>query len=282
MREQVHALEEDRAFVELSPWRVVQASGSDALTWLNDLLTAELAGLLEGESRRALLLDRTGRVRADIHAARVPDGILLLQDGVQPVSALDLLDPYVLSSDVTLADRSDELTLYATTGSPQEWGAMAFRPSVLGRGVGLAVPRAERGAVRERLGQELVEVGREAAEILRIRGGDARYGVDFGEGTLALEAGLDHLIDRAKGCFVGQESVARVRNLGHPPRTVLRLRSPGSLFPGEPVMDGERQVGSVTGIAPLDDGSHAVLTLVRWDARDRPLATRSGTPLSPR
>ena len=63
-----------------------------------------------------------------------------------------------------------------------------------------------------------------AYELWRIARGDPRMGVDFEAGSLPAESGLERLIDMTKGCFLGQESVAKIRNLGHPP-TVLAPRS---------------------------------------------------------
>ena len=78
------ALEEGRAFVDLSGMRKILVAGDDAERWLNDLLTAGLADLRVGDARRSLLLTPTGRIRADLHVARTFAGFLLLQDGRQP------------------------------------------------------------------------------------------------------------------------------------------------------------------------------------------------------
>src|SRR5262245_60133113 len=86
------ALEEGRRFLDLSPWRKVAVSGTVAVGWLGDLLTADIVGLRAGEACRSFLLTPTGRIRADIHVARPPvghpardqDGLLLLQSPDQP------------------------------------------------------------------------------------------------------------------------------------------------------------------------------------------------------
>jgi tRNA-modifying protein YgfZ len=277
--DQIRALEDGRAFVVLSTWRAVLAEGSDALPWLNDLVTADLAGLVEGEARRTLLLDRTGHIRADFHVGRIPEGLLLLQDDVQPRSVADLLELYVLSSDVSLHDRSGDVTVFAGTGIADAWGPGTLRPSPFGSGAMIAVAAERADQTRDAFAQELVEVGREAAEAWRIRRGEARVGVDVGETALPGEAGLDRLVDQTKGCFLGQESVAKVRNLGHPRHVVVNLSAPHSLFPGEPVVADGTQVGMVTGLAPRDDGAYAVLARVRWDAREADLATAKGVSL---
>jgi folate-binding protein YgfZ len=113
-----------------------------------------------------------------------------------------------------------------------------------------------------------------------VRRGVARFPVDVDEDSLPAEAGLEPAIDLAKGCFLGQESVAKVRNLGHPPRVVLALRAEGPVGPGEPVVTGGREVGRVTSAAPAPDGM-ALLARVRWEARSEALTTVAGEPLRP-
>jgi len=116
----------------------------------------------------------------------------------------------------------------------------------------------------------------------RIRHGLARFPVDLDPDSLPAEAGLDvePLIDRTKGCYLGQESVARVRNLGHPPRVVLGVRAESSLRPGAPVRSNGADVGLVTSVEPR--AGLAGIVRIRWDARDRELSADGGIPLERR
>ncbi|HET7928017.1 MAG TPA: hypothetical protein VFM40_00525, partial [Actinomycetota bacterium] len=100
--EQLEALERERAFVDLRGWGLTEVRGADALGWLNDLVTASVGGLAEGEALRSFLLSPTGRIRADVRVLRAREGagFLLLQDTAQPETIADLLAPYILSSDV--------------------------------------------------------------------------------------------------------------------------------------------------------------------------------------
>ena len=72
----------------------------------------------------------------------------------------------------------------------------------------------------------------DAVEVWRIRAGRPRMGADFDRTAIPAEAGLEALIDTTKGCFLGQESVARVRNLGHPPRVLRHLQGDGQVDAG--------------------------------------------------
>src|SRR5436309_6107929 len=89
--EELAALDDERAFVDLRSFRKIRVSGADATSWLHDLVTANVAGLEEGGSARSLLLSPAGRVRADFQVTRDTDGFLLFQDDAQPESIAGLL-----------------------------------------------------------------------------------------------------------------------------------------------------------------------------------------------
>ena len=258
--EQLEALEQERAFVDLQGWRLTEVRGADAEGWLNDLVTASVDGLPEGEALRSFLLSPTGRIRADVHIlrARSGDGFLLLQDTAQPDAIADLLEPYVLSSDVELA--------------PADPRGLLVKPRP-GLGWTAAWEARDDGSV---------PAGPEALEAWRIRHGLARFPVDLDADSLPAEADLDvePVIDRSKGCYLGQESVARVRNLGHPPRVIVGVRAETPLRPGGPVRSRGAQVGSVTSVEPR--GGSSAMVRIRWDARDTELTADGGIALERR
>jgi folate-binding protein YgfZ len=280
--EAVEALEAGRAFVDLSPWRKIVVSGSDAEAWLNDLLSADLAGLDRGSTRRSLLLSPTGRIRADVTVAATTYGIVVIQDPVQPHAIDRLLEPYVLSSDVVIEDHTADLGLLAFAGPAlASLEGERLRPSALGPGEDVLLP-SQAVADTRRAASDLVEASPDAAEAWRIRHGAARFGVDLREDSLPHEAGLEEAIGYHKGCFLGQEAVARVRNLGHPPFVIVAVTADGSVQAGDPVRDGTSDAGVVTSSAPLADGRTAAIVRVRWAARDATLRTPAGTILRPR
>jgi len=257
--------------------------GADALRWLDALLTADLEDLAPGRARRALLLSPTGGVRAAVTVARPEGSVLLLQDPVQARPVLELLAPYVLSSDVRLQDRTGELALLAFPGReepPAVSGGWASAPSVLGRGVDLILPAEERGRVLGELRGASEEASEEDVEAWRVASGIARFGVDGEEGDLPAECGLEDAVSFGKGCFLGQEAVAKVRNLGHPRRVLRHLEATGPVRAGEPVLADGREAGAVTS-AGVRGGGWFALVRVRWEARDAPLRTASGAELAP-
>src|SRR6266576_5680937 len=110
------ALEEERAFLDRSSWRKVRVTGADAVTWLGDLLTADIVALEPGRGCRSLLLTPTGRIRADVQVARRDDDLVLLQAPEQTEHIGLALSTYVLSADVSLEDRTNDLALFTVPG----------------------------------------------------------------------------------------------------------------------------------------------------------------------
>jgi folate-binding protein YgfZ len=254
LEREIEALDEGRASVTLEGFRTVEVGGADAAAWLQDLVTADVLALAPGQAVRSLLLGPTGRIRADLHVFRPPEGFLLFQALDQPSSVDDLLAPYVLSSDVTLRERPvpDLVAVPAI-------GGWTFAPAG---------------------GEGHDRVSAAALEAWRIRRGVARFPVDLDEDSLPAEAGLDDgvVIDRVKGCYLGQESVAKVRNLGHPARIALGLRADEAVRPGDPVLGDGSEAGVVTSVeAPGSAG--AVIARVRWTSRDAELRTARGAVL---
>jgi folate-binding protein YgfZ len=232
--------------VDMTEWRRVLVTGSDALEWLDDLVSAGLSGAVG--PRRSLLLTPTGRIRADFHVMpRFAGGILLIQDPVQPKPIQDVLAPYVLSSDVVLAPAQEPIT--------SEWIGDALNPD----GGGEAIPL-------------------EAFDEWRTHEGIPRLGVDLDEDSLPQEAGWERFIDFTKGCFMGQEAMAKIRNLGgHPNRVIRALRADAPVVAAERLFANDQEVGVITSAAETD-----VIARVKWDARDDRLVTESGTSLRDR
>jgi hypothetical protein len=253
---QLRALDERRAFVRPAA-RTVAVSGQEAATWLNDLVTAGVEVLADGASVRSLILSPTGRIRAEFHVLRAGHTFLLVQTSDQPEPLDEILAPYVLSSAVEVGHAPRTPVLVP---GPRGWSALDEAPT------------------------GIEEVDAAAGEAWRVERGIARFPVDLGTDSLPAEAGLDvpPVTDTGKGCFLGQEAVARVRNLGHPTRLVVALEADGAVAAGETVVSNGSDVGIVTSAATRPNGGTALLARVRWDARAEPLRTASGATLRPR
>jgi len=272
LREQ-RALAEGRASVDLSNRGVVTVTGPDRLTWLTDLCTQVLTGLSPGDSALALILSPHGHVEHELHVVDDGETTWLV---VQPGTAESLVT-YLRSMQfmlrVEVADRSDayavvwepvrELDPDAPTwlvpadfagvgqvdaGSDRGGDATKYvgdRPAHFG-GREVIVPRADlqgRLAARE-------PAGSWALEALRVAAAVPRLGLETDHRTLPHEVGwIGPGVHLAKGCYRGQEAVARVHNLGHPPRRLVLLHLDGSdeQLPahGDAVVVDGREVGWV-------------------------------------
>ncbi len=257
-------------------------TGNDAFAWLNDLVSADLTGLGTGQSRRSLLLSPTGQVRADFTVLALDPGFLLLQDPAQPNPIDALLERYVLSSDVALEDRTEEMALFAIPNRsepPDLVGADFSTPSCLGDGVDALVPMARHADVATALTQTLLRAGMDDVEVWRIFRGIPRFGIDVTEEDLPQEGALEDAVSFNKGCYVGQEAVAKVRNLGHPRRLLLQVEAATGLSPGEPVCVDDTEVGRVTSAAQTPRGTRA-FAKVRWASKEGPFTTAGRAPLA--
>ena len=280
--EVLEAITTGNAFVDLSSWRKISVAGSDAFQWLNDLVSVDLSGMRPGDARRSLLLSPTGRVQAEFTVTTPGDAFLLIQDPEQPRGVDDLLSKYVLSSDVSLEDRSGDLALFALPQRPLAPGAVpatVSSPSCVGDGVDTLAPMRNHDDLVTFFDEGLLRpLSREDLETWRVFAGVPRFGVDVTEDDLPQEAGLEGAVSFGKGCYLGQEAVAKVRNLGHPRRVLLHVEAAASLAPEEAVCADSTEVGKVTSAVRVNDLTRA-FAKVRWDARDEALSTSQGATL---
>jgi len=277
-------LRSGKAFADLSYWRQVAVSGADALEWLDDLVTADLSDLAPGRARHALFLAPTGGVRASFTVAVPGEGLLLVQDPTQPRAIEELLEPFILSSDVAVEDRTGELAIFAFPGltePPDTPGTARSAPSCLGMGADLMAPGKGHDSLLRFLSEPYAHAGDEEVEAWRIAASIPRFGIDALEGDLPQESGLSGAVSREKGCFPGQEAVAKVDALGHPRRLVLALEADGPASPGDAVLLDGSEVGEITSSVTFGDRT-LLLARLRWEARDGRLRTGLGTELGPR
>ncbi|WP_019632871.1 YgfZ/GcvT domain-containing protein [Actinomadura atramentaria] len=256
------ALESGTGFVDRSNRGVVRVTGPDRLSWLHSLLSQRLDVLPPHEPTQALLLDANGRVEHHLHL--VDDGEAVLAH-VEPGAAPALtafLDRMRFMLRVEVADVTGE---YAAVTGPASFPGPAF-PDVAGLTTTL-VPRAELAALTAASG--LRPAGLWAYEALRIAAHTPRFGLDSDERAIPHEMGwIEDAVHLNKGCYRGQETVARVHNLGRPPRRLVFLHLDGSVdrLPahGDPVeIPGGRTVGFVGSAARHHELGPVALALVK-------------------
>ncbi len=266
------ALAEGDAIVDLSDRSVITVTGPDRLTWLDSLTSQALTRLQPGESAETLLLDPTGRLE---HAIRVvDDGITtwLLVDGSQGASLSAWLERMRFTLRVEVADRTADFATVGTLGTPPLPAAAPNAVPLVWVDPWSEVPQgghqyatvdrhpAADWTYREVLVERGVNLGAHAAagtlalEALRIAAWRPRLATEADEKSIPHE--LDWLrsaVHLNKGCYRGQETVAKVHNLGHPPRRLVMLHLDGSdgvLPPADAeVLLGDAVVGRVTSSA---------------------------------
>jgi hypothetical protein len=239
--------------VDRSHRPVLKISGPDRLSWLHSLTTQGLEHLKPGDSAEALILSPQGRV--EHHLTLTDDGTstwVHVEPGTAP-ALLDFLASMKFMLRVEAEDVSADYSVLTLMG-PQR---LAETPAGVaariddGDRTDLIVSRADiadtAAAVRA-AGADLA--GMWAYEALRIAAGRPRFGLDTDDRTIPHEVGwIDTAVHLSKGCYRGQETVARVHNLGHPPRRLVLLHLDGSAdrLPrrGEGILLDGTQVGTV-------------------------------------
>jgi folate-binding protein YgfZ len=285
--DEADALEGGGAFTVLDGYDRIAVTGADAVTWLNDLLTAEMAGLRPGSAARSFLLTPTGRIRAEVRAIRREFGVDLLERSGEPRSIAALLEPYVLGSDVALGEPEPVSIVALASTEPRHVdeqlraaGAEPSTPSTLGTGVEAVFTVHRLDDARAALASSGArEVPPHAAEVVRIRRGIPRWRVDVVADSFPVGARVDDAVASAKGCFLGQEAIAKIRNLGHPPTVLRHLMTPAEARAGDPVCTATAPVGEVTSAAPAAGGT-VLLARVDHRAADVPLALAEGSSLA--
>ncbi|MFJ7149352.1 YgfZ/GcvT domain-containing protein [Streptomyces sp. NPDC100445] len=224
-REQ-RALADGTGFVDLSHRGVVTVSGADRLSWLHLLLTQHVSELPAGEATEALILSANGHIEHALYL--VDDGTTVwahVEPGTQE-ALIAYLESMKFFYRVEVADRTaDTAVVHLPAGSITEPPKEAVvRETPYGRD--LFLPRA---GLEEFAAAHGPAVGILAHEALRVEHHRPRLGFETDHRTIPHELGwIDTAVHLQKGCYRGQETVARVHNLGKPPRRLVFLHLDGS------------------------------------------------------
>ncbi|HUC00671.1 MAG TPA: glycine cleavage T C-terminal barrel domain-containing protein [Solirubrobacterales bacterium] len=269
---QYRQLREECGLLDRSERAVVAVTGPDAAEYLQGQLTNDVEALEPGEGQYAALLDRKGHMQSDLRVLRVgAEEILLEVEEVAREAVVRHLSMYSIGREVAVADRSEERTVLSLIG-PRSAELAGTAPlledaceATTVAGVGVVAAGSAEGvdlivasAERERLHSALLEAGAVevspvAAEILRIEAGRPRFGAEMGTETMPAEAGIvEQAVSFTKGCYIGQETVARLHYKGKPNRHLRGLRLSAPAAPGAAVRLGEKEVGRLgsTGVSP--------------------------------
>lgn len=272
------ALRESAALVDL-PWlERLRVTGGDRVTFLQGMLSNDVAKLAPGGGCQALLLNEQGRTLAELLVLASDEALVL--DGVASAlaAARPALERFIVADDVELMEPSEPQRTFAVLGpeaaavlerlglpTPAEPYAHApaamleTEPHVVrvpSPGIGgflVHVPLAAAAAWwRHGLDDgRAVAAGLDAFEVLRIESGVPWHGRDVTGETLALEAPYEAAISFRKGCYLGQEVMERVTARGHVNRKLVGVELTGDVVPpaGARLFAGDREVGWVTSAA---------------------------------
>jgi folate-binding protein YgfZ len=237
------ALAEGKAWADLSHRSVIEISGEDRLMWLHSLTTQHLESLEPGMWKEALILDPQGHVEQQLFLVDDGSSTFIHLDRVSAPALLDYLAKMKFMLRVEVKDVSDTFAILKAPGKTDEIGG----PFAL-------VPRDELAATTAAFATANLQIGMWAIEAERVAQGRARIGLDTDHKSIPNELGLLHkAVHMNKGCYRGQETVAKVFNLGHPPRRLVLLHLDGSVVDipshGDPVVYEGKEIGFVGSVA---------------------------------
>ena len=270
------AVREAEGLVDRSDRGHLLVTGSDRARFLHGMLSNTVEGLETGAGNYATMTTPRGQTLSDVWVYCREEGFLLETEPGLQTKLMSSLDRYLVADDVRITDVTGLQATFGVHGP----GSRALIARVLGE---VSTDLAECQTVVRTLGRtevtvtarsysgepgydarieadgalrlwnELISagarpVGTQAMEALRIESGIPRYGVDLDERVVPLEAGLHHAVDFTKGCFIGQETIAKMHNLGKPRRFLVGLRLEADTVPPSetPLRDGEKQIGWIT------------------------------------
>jgi folate-binding protein YgfZ len=231
------------AWADLSHLQIIAVSGSDRLKWLHDLTTQHLTELPVGQWSSALILDPHGHLEYQFNLVDDGQTTWLAIDPGYIDTLIEYLQKMKFMLRVDVRDASTEFAVLRAPGAATDLGG----PFAL-------VPRAELKDMQETFGATAMQVGTWALDAERVAAGRPRIAFDTDHKSLPNELGvLNKSVHMNKGCYRGQETVAKIFNLGKPPRRLVLLHLDGSQVvmpaPGTAVMNGEIQVGFLGTVA---------------------------------
>jgi folate-binding protein YgfZ len=269
------------AIRELGERSLVRVTGGDRIRFLDGMLTNDVASLGPGAVCEALQLDRKGHILAELWVVVLEDAVLLDAASGDESELYEILDKHIIADDVELEHLGswDRIGIEGP-GAAAAIEAQGLRMPAPGRfetdergriwlaggtlgshGARVLGERATIEDLRRALG--LSQLSAEAGEVLRIDAFLPAHGLDFGERNFPQEARLEGLVSSTKGCYVGQEIVARIDSRGAVNRLLVKLRTEAPVSRDAEIRAGGASVGRVTSAAVSDETGPIAMGYVR-------------------
>ncbi|CAN2223882.1 COG0354 Predicted aminomethyltransferase related to GcvT [Candidatus Nanopelagicaceae bacterium] len=212
------ALEAGTAWADLSHMNIVAVSGADRLQWLHDLTTQFVSNLQPGVWMPSLILDAQGHVEFQFNLVDDGSTTYLVLDPGYVEKLVEYLTKMKFMLRVDVRDASSEFVVLRAPGAADSIGG----PFAL-------VPRDEVDQMKQTFGEVATQVGTWALDAERVAEGRPRIGFETDHKSIPNELGvLNTAVHMKKGCYRGQETVAKIFNLGNPPRRLVMLHLDGS------------------------------------------------------
>lgn len=276
------AVRENVGIADLSHQGRLRLTGEDRAKFLHRIISNDVESLSAGQGNYAMLLTHRGKIIADMNVHVLEDAIGINTAPETTESLFEELDKYIIADDVELSVLTAETGTIAVYGpkSPKlvqsvlgitDLGTLAVhhnrfcdvdnqwiicvRTDTTGE-IGYNLYTSDDALARlwERLmteGKSVQPIGWDALESLRIEAGTPRYGTELTDTVIPLEAELEHAINFEKGCYIGQEIVARMKYRGHPNRLLRGLEIHEANVPAQhdQIFSNEKEVGWITSAA---------------------------------
>jgi len=274
--EEYQAAKTSVGLIDVSNRGKLRLTGGDRTRFLHGMVTNTVTGLAEMTCNHASLTTVQGQTLLDVWVHHLGDHLWLETETGFQTKLFESLDKYLIADDVTMADETDQWAILGVVG-PQAIGVVetvlnvnvqdlaenqtyqgqwqgtefwATRRSFWGVG-GLDV--RVQGDKKEPLWESLIAagakpVGKQALEILRVEAGVPRCGIEIDESVAPLETGLEDAVDFNKGCYIGQEVIAKMHFRGKPRRYLVGLKIDGDevIAPSSDLYTDEKRVGKLT------------------------------------
>ena len=283
-------LTESAGLVDRSERAKLVVRGSEAAEFLQGQVSNDVEGLVPGEGCYATLLTHKGKLRSDMRILRGDgDWLWIDSEAIGLVPIAHTVKTYSLGRDVSWEDVSEERSILSLIG-PRSREHLDVTPPetehsfVEGEhglylatdlGVDVICPASDADGVGEALGVDAVSA--EAAECLRIESGRPRLGFDMDAETMPQEAGInERAVNFDKGCYVGQETVARLHWKGKPNRHLRGLRLSEAVDRGDEVQMADRAVGRIGSACVSPSFGPIALALLRREAEPGTRVTVGG------
>lgn len=287
---QYQALTETFGVVSLEGWAMLELTGDDRRSFLHNFCTADVKGLADGKVTEAFVLDGKGKTLGHVHVAAMDGRLLLVGANGQGPTLFQHLDRYIIREKVTIVDRSAETACLLLAGPDadrqfqntfevelavgetasltlEDVALAAIHTEVAGPGFLICGP----AQVQDSVCETLLAVGglacsREVLESVRIEYGTPWFGVEISDANLPQEFERDEkAISFHKGCYLGQETVARIDALGRVNKLLRIARGSGvsgGLSTGSAVLQDEKEVGILLASASVPGTEETIVSVM--------------------